>query len=176
VPSEEVELPEQTGQETGMKQVLSLALILASMLLASPSPAAPPERPALSLRVLHSPCSLSKVCQALSREFKTSVSPDPTLVDLRMVWAFGEEKPLETLLMVNPELAPAFEELLKAPRSTPAGQPVLLRLTYKVGPDPAAVPPINRVDLLVSLSWQPGDRKMPFSVVIPQLPSPFVPR
>src|SRR5690242_17470818 len=86
--SEEVELPDLSRQETKMKLLPALGLILALMPSTSPShaaplepPTAPPEPPAVSLRVIQTPCSLAKVCQTLSREFKTSVSPDPALAD-----------------------------------------------------------------------------------------------
>jgi hypothetical protein len=81
-----------------MKPLLFLGLIFPLIFSVSPAPAAPPAPPAVSLRVIQSPCSLAKLCQVLSREFNTSVAPDPALADLRVVWAFSEEKPLESIL------------------------------------------------------------------------------
>jgi hypothetical protein len=53
---------------------------------------------ASSLRVIRRPCSVRKVCQALSRQFRVTVAPDAWLQEQRVVWAFNGDVSLETVL------------------------------------------------------------------------------
>jgi hypothetical protein len=57
-----------------------------------------PEPPVSAFRVIRRPCSLQKICRALSRRFGVGVAPDQSLADQRVVWAFQHEPTLEVIL------------------------------------------------------------------------------
>jgi hypothetical protein len=58
----------------------------------------------VSLQTVPRACSLRKVAEALSREFKATVGVDASLADLRVAWAYQASEPIETILTRLAEL------------------------------------------------------------------------
>src|SRR2546425_417249 len=86
-----------------MKRLVQIGLILMVFHPHSTSPAAW-GMSATSPRPVRRPCSLQRFCQKLSRRFGVNVAPDPSLADLRVVWAFNADTSLEVTLARLAEL------------------------------------------------------------------------
>jgi hypothetical protein len=79
----------------------SMQIICAALCLAA-IPA--PSRAEVSFKAIQEPCSIRKICQELSRQFRVRVTADPSLDDLRVTWAYRDPPSLTTILARLAEL------------------------------------------------------------------------